>query len=302
MVKILFGGGCMEAVEGDCLKTTTIYDNRKLNFEEDSPFKIPRRGGQLHKIEGKLIVVGGCEGYMKHLDNIEVYNNHKWSVVEDVKLPGKNSCFCSININDTSVIIFGGFNGNECLNDVYQIKSQNDLLEVINLPKLCTRLKNGGICGKENDPTNILLFGGWDEERTLKTIFEYDLENQNLLMHGLMCVPLEGHSVTNIGPHNKFAIISGGYDGISVVSSMFLYNYQEKSMKKLDVCLKIARENHCGIYDEEKKLLYIANGWNGYEALDSIEIFEIINQEPWLIAKSEVFSPIKRNKPSVIIL
>uniref|UniRef100_A0A0K0DV21 Kelch repeat protein n=1 Tax=Strongyloides stercoralis TaxID=6248 RepID=A0A0K0DV21_STRER len=300
MVNILFGGGCIEAGEKECLKTTTIFNTDTFDFEENSPFTIPRRGSQFHILENDLFVIGGCEGYRQHLDSIEKYNNKKWNILNDIKLPNKNSCFTSINVNKTSVIIFGGFNGLECLNDVSQIVNQNNQMKVNKLPNLSTRLKNSTSCYKENQSTDPLLFGGWDEGRTLKTIFEYNLEKQKLFMDGLMCVPLEGHTITKIS-YKKVAIIIGGYDGICVLNSIFLYNFEEKSMKKLNVCLKIPRENHCTIYDDEKKLLFIANGWNGFKALNSIEIFEVISQEPWLIPRNEIFSPIEGNKLCTIM-
>ncbi|CEF69444.1 Kelch-type beta propeller domain-containing protein [Strongyloides ratti] len=302
MVKILFGGGCLKAAEEGCLKKTLIFDNDLLKFEESSPFIIPRRGGQFHKIEDNLYVFGGCEGYRKHLDSIEIYKNNEWNILNDTKLPNKNSCFSSININKKSVIIFGGFNGFECLNDVYQIINENNEIKIIELPKLITRLKNSAVCYKNNQSTDSLLFGGWDESRTLKTIFEYNLEKQQLFMDGLMCIPLEGHTITNIFSNKKLSFIIGGYDGISVRNSIFLYNYEDKSMKKLDICLKIPRENHSTIYDDEKKLLFIVNGWNGHESLNSIEIFELIFQEPWLIAKNEIFSPVNSSKLCTIIM
>uniref|UniRef100_A0A0N4Z610 Kelch protein n=1 Tax=Parastrongyloides trichosuri TaxID=131310 RepID=A0A0N4Z610_PARTI len=300
MVKILIGGGCEEAVEKKCLTSINVFDTDHFSFSLFSSFKMPRRGGSLHKFGDNIIVLGGCAGYKNHLDTIEIYKDDKWNLIENVKLPYEVSCFTSCSISSKSAIILGGFNGLECVNDVIKINYDDNKIEVMALPKLCTRLKNSACTYNNNN--KIILFGGWDEERTLKTIFEYDFEKQKTLMEGLMPQTLEGHTITNIFNDNKFAIIIGGYDGINVVNDIYLYNYQTHKMEKLKVSLKMRRENHTVEYDNNKKLLFVFNGWNGNEALGLVEIFDVVLGDPWLIHKEEIYSNYKRNKPCSLIL
>lgn len=89
----------------------------------------------------------------------------------------------------------------------------------------------------QNDVEKVLLFGGYDEQITLKSIFEYSLETESCVMLGVMLSALEGHTVTKINA--CLLLICGGYDGVSVINNLYLYNTVRKSMILLDTKLNI---------------------------------------------------------------
>ncbi|KAK5973339.1 hypothetical protein GCK32_022213, partial [Trichostrongylus colubriformis] len=66
-------------------------------------------------------------------------------------------------------VVVGGFNGQDCLRNVQLIKMNEDEVSSKSLADIPFRLKNS-VAVKISD-SEALLFGGWDEHRTVKGVF-----------------------------------------------------------------------------------------------------------------------------------
>uniref|UniRef100_A0AC35UIC0 Uncharacterized protein n=1 Tax=Rhabditophanes sp. KR3021 TaxID=114890 RepID=A0AC35UIC0_9BILA len=294
---ILIGGGCIKPCERECLASCELLSgSNPIAFE---PFVDPRRGAKLAKFGSNLVVVGGCSDFGHHLDSIEVNcldNSSPWQRCV-TKLPFETSCFSFCQFNQNSAILFGGYDGRDCLNKVCSITQKDHVMVVTDLPRLRTRLKNGAALQVDSD--TILLIGGWDEVRTLNTIFSFSIKNHTCEFKMSLPSALEGHTVTTI-VENNFALIVGGYNGYGVQNGIYLLNFKNNKCNKLEIKLDIARENHCAEFKNQELIIF--NGWSGSNTLDSIEVFAVINCEPWLIRKESRKSLIARNKPCSIQL
>ncbi|KAE9420661.1 hypothetical protein Angca_002011, partial [Angiostrongylus cantonensis] len=177
--------------------------------------------------------------------------------------------------------VIGGYNGTECLKTVQFVTLGEMELSSTTLHDIPFRLKNSA--GVTLTDEAVLLFGGWDESHTMKTVFRlnfnacftsYRIELESILPHDV-----EGHCCARYGDH---VFIIGGYDGISVTDKIVRYSISNKSSEVLPTHLSIPRENHvCEILLD--RYLVIMAGWDGKKALDSIEVFELTDDYPYLI-------------------
>lgn len=147
----------------------------------------------------------------------------------------------------------------------------------------------------------LLLLGGWDGKRTLDTIFSYCV-NENISYEGRLPYPIEGHSAVK---HGDNIIITGGYDGISVVSNITVYNLKDRKCKVIEEKLEISRENHSSVIFEVdgKTILLVVGGWNGKEALKQSEAFEVTDSDPFLKRiEWDLHLNVARNRPAAIVI
>uniref|UniRef100_A0A915EG47 Uncharacterized protein n=1 Tax=Ditylenchus dipsaci TaxID=166011 RepID=A0A915EG47_9BILA len=94
--------------------------------------------------------------------------------------------------------------------------------------------------------------------------------------------PIEGHTVTQASP--QFAYVIGGYNGIGLSNTIHQFDMQTRSFTELKEKLLIARENHATVVyvQDGVKYLVVMGGWDGLKALDSCEVFRIMDEEPYL--------------------
>ncbi|VDL80330.1 unnamed protein product [Nippostrongylus brasiliensis] len=156
--------------------------------------------------------------------------------------------------SDCRGVLLGGFNGNDCLKEVQLVELNGSEVAARRLPDIPFRLKNS-VAVKLPD-SSVLLFGGWDESQTMRTVFRLAFDeaitSYDMKMEAVLPYAIEGHSCAL---HNDHIFVIGGYDGISVVDSIVILD----------------------------RYVVVMAGWNGREALDSIELFEIVDESPYLI-------------------
>ncbi|KHJ98763.1 kelch repeat protein [Oesophagostomum dentatum] len=167
------------------------------------------------------------------------------------------------------------------------------------LPDLPFRLKNGAAIAL--DDYNILLFGGWDESRTMKAVFrlQFDKERDSYetSMEAILPYEVEGHCCVS---HDGYIYTIGGYNGVSVVDTIVRYSVADRESEILPIRLSMARENHvCEIVFG--RYLVVMAGWDGKRALDSVEIFEIVDKYPYLVRVDVAIRLAQaRNRPASI--
>ncbi|VDP57424.1 unnamed protein product [Heligmosomoides polygyrus] len=89
-------------------------------------------------------------------------------------------------------------------------------------------MKNSVAVGLTNG--DVLLFGGWDESRTMKTVFRLSFDechtSLDTKMETMLPSEVEAHSCV---VHGDYVYIIGGYDGISVVDSIVRYSISNRT-------------------------------------------------------------------------
>ncbi|VDO63812.1 unnamed protein product [Haemonchus placei] len=82
-------------------------------------------------------------------------------------------------------------------------------------------------------------------------------------------------------------VLIGGFNGLDCLKSVNLVKLNEREV--LPTRLSTARENHvCEIIFD--RYLVVMAGWDGRQALDSVEVFEIIDESPWILPTGIQFS------------
>ncbi|CAD6184701.1 unnamed protein product [Caenorhabditis auriculariae] len=288
---LLIFGGCSYAKEKGALNSieavsVQIDSTGKpiVQSELCGTLKSPRRSPSVfhHEYRG-ILICGGCSGEGQHLDSMEVLkveNKNCESKEITAKLVAENSCAAFSHFKNKR-LIFGGFNGFDCLTLVQIIHggSEKEDLKVQLLKGSLPRLKNAVCCNIDEE--YFLLVGGWeDEKRTSAGVRRVDFDEdftevRNEFLTSLP-YPVEGHSVVKKG--RKLFVI-GGYDGIRVQDKIVVFDLESRKSEILDTKLTIPRENHVsGIIGE--KYLVVAGGWDSRNSLDSVELLEIIEETP----------------------
>ncbi|KAI1713501.1 influenza virus NS1A-binding protein like protein B [Ditylenchus destructor] len=262
-------------------------------------------------------VVGGCSEPDMHRDDVELadatVNNEsrhlgKWRNATTNCEQGF-SCAAFCQFKNFGGLIFGGYDGIESLNIVNFVQNNGTITPVKST--LPTRLKNSAAVPIDTDnKLSVLLFGGWDEKRTLNAIFEYSLQDESYEVIGILPVSLEGHTAT-LAPSSKYVIICGGFDGITVRDSLWKYDIATKQTVMLNEHLDVARENHAAVVLSETNVdgetvnyFVVLGGWDGSKALDDCEVFAMSDNEPFLVKVTNHVLKLTepRNRPAALVL
>ncbi|RCN27730.1 kelch repeat protein, partial [Ancylostoma caninum] len=176
----------------------------------------------------------GCQAKGCHLSSVEriSWNDGQWkceSAPQSNSTEGK-SCAAFSSLDESTGVIIGGFNGNDCLKTVDVVRFNSDKMCSTSLADLPFRLKNSVAVSLENG--NILLFGGWDESRTMKTVFRLhfneDHDSYEVTMEAILPYEIEAHGCA---VHDGYVYIVGGCDGVSVVDSIIRYSIADRTMR-----------------------------------------------------------------------
>ncbi|CAK5078302.1 unnamed protein product [Meloidogyne enterolobii] len=207
--------------------------------------------------------------------------------------------------------IFGGYDGNECLNQIVKIE-EIEPHNVNLLSPLPFGLKNATAL-PSLDKQKIWIIGGWDGNKTQKTIFEYNIKNQTTKFRHFLPYPLECHAVAfpKIINSKGIGFIIGGFDGIGLRSEILIINLNNGNiLEEINNVKLLKPKENCGAtcfcIDGKKEFLAIFGGWDGYNVMNDIELFEILQESPWL-RREENFKELEnldigRNRPAVICL
>ncbi|WKX88482.1 hypothetical protein Q1695_008263 [Nippostrongylus brasiliensis] len=288
---VLLIGGCTEREEGGALRSIEELSFRhtaagmNVGSRTVGDLQEARRSPSVFSECDGFLVVGGCEKKGRHLSSAERF---QWSPESSVRngilfqnVIEATSCAVSFALDDCRGVLLGGFNGNDCLKEVQLVELNGSEVAARRLPDIPFRLKNS-VAVKLPD-LSVLLFGGWDESQTMKTVFRLAFDeavtSHDLKMEAVLPYSIEGHSCAL---HNDHIFVIGGYDGISVVDTIVRYSISDRSCEVVPTRLAVARENHvCEVILD--RYVVVMAGWNGREALDSIELFEIVDESPYLI-------------------
>ncbi|KAI6207967.1 Abhydrolase-2 domain-containing protein [Aphelenchoides besseyi] len=294
---IVVVGGCAQALERNCHNSIEISDGRE-NFKPIETKMIePRRSPVLiSRNNHTIIVAGGCKDEKQHLNSAEILDVDLQNIHDaQFCLPYEFSCAAYCQLTNGSTLIFGGYNGVDCLKEVIKISGNR----VETMKPLGTRLKNSAAVCVSDD--QVLLFGGWDEKNTLKTVFSYQSDGTQEF-YSLLPSPIEGHTATR---HEDSVYVVGGFDGLSVVNTIIRYDLKTRKAETVGK-LEIARENHATVTYEQNGHFYILviGGWNGRSALAHCELFRLLSSAPWIERiKSTLFELNEpRNRPAAIVL
>uniref|UniRef100_A0A915N0H2 Kelch repeat-containing protein n=1 Tax=Meloidogyne javanica TaxID=6303 RepID=A0A915N0H2_MELJA len=229
-----------------------------------------------------------------HLNSGELFNLDFSKETENFKIDGKLlnynnirgfSCSAFCQIEGDGGFIFGGYDGNECLNQIIKIEE----IEPHNanlLSPLPFGLKNATAL-PSLDKQKIWIIGGID--------------------------PLECHAVAFQKINSKgIGFIIGGFDGIGLRSEILIINLNNGNILEEISNVKLLKpKENCGAtcfcIDGEKEFLAVFGGWDGYNVINDIELFEILQEPPWLrreesSKKFENLDICGRNRPAVICL
>ncbi|KAK0423962.1 hypothetical protein QR680_008431 [Steinernema hermaphroditum] len=289
-------GGCRLICEREGLRSVESLDSGFL-----VEMKEKRRGAAaLALSKSELLVVGGCSDAGVHLRTIEKVDlaRKRSTILGEVDYNFSCAAFCPLQ--DGRLFVAGGYDGIGCLNNVCVVAEDGKFENCRPLP---SDLKNSAAVEIDGQ---ILLFGGWDGKRTLKSIIVYDLEKRDWEVRPGLREAIECHSATRVG---RSVFVVGGFDSFSVTNKIYRYDLDMRSCEELPATLSVGRENHSTVVvqsvDEDKKtLLVVVGGWDGRQALDNVEVFEVLAEAPWLQKASEEVKPISeaRNKPLALAL
>uniref|UniRef100_A0A1I7ZAG6 Kelch repeat-containing protein n=1 Tax=Steinernema glaseri TaxID=37863 RepID=A0A1I7ZAG6_9BILA len=288
-------GGCRLICEREGLRSIETLDSGFL-----LEMKEKRRGASAMALsDTELLIVGGCSDAGIHLRSIEKVDLARKESEILGELDYDFSCVAFCPLQDGRLFIAGGYDGMSSIANVCVVTRDGKFEKFRPLP--CD-LKNSAAVQVEG---RILLFGGWDGRRTLKSIIVYDVEKQSWEVQAGLCESIECHSATKVG---SSVFLVGGFDSFSVTNKIYRYDLDSPNCEELPVKLSIARENHSTVavqsVDGNKTLLVVIGGWDGKQALDSVEIFEVLEEAPWLLKVSEEVKSIGevRNKPVALAL
>ncbi|CAJ0575261.1 unnamed protein product, partial [Mesorhabditis spiculigera] len=265
----------IESIEVDARSEAPGERLKRIETKTMGPLQIARRAPSVMKMSnGSILVAGGCSGPGAHEGSIEIVCGTESTSFDSLLPP--HSCAASSSIDPDELLIVGGYDGFECLNQVSLVNVANNKQSVTRLPTFGSPLKNGAMVNGGNG--ELLIFGGWDGTRTMKSIFRMKLagKDASLEMCGILPHPSEGHSANR---HQNSVFIVGGYDGYAVTDRIVRFDTTNSTAKVLNVKLEVARENHTA--QIIGNFLVVLGGWDGHNALDSIEVCRMARDLQW---------------------
>ncbi|CAB3408613.1 unnamed protein product [Caenorhabditis bovis] len=270
-------GGCALSSEREPIKSIervsiqTNDDSQNVTVESEicGDLAFPRRSPSVFRAENGYLIAGGCAGPNQHLNSvefIEISQTSLKSIPSSLQCPQAHSCAAFDPYSDLT------------LTNAFQVFKSSNRRRNVNgyLPKL----KNATVIENDGD---FVIFGGWmDEKVTTDTVrrvrFDAQFSSYEVIFEGNLPYPVEGHCLVQNG---TCVYLIGGFDGISVISSIIRYDLKTKKCQVLGAELSEKRENHVGGIIGGKYLV-VAGGWNSKQSLDSIEVFELFEDAPFL--------------------
>ncbi|CAI5437835.1 unnamed protein product [Caenorhabditis angaria] len=301
-------GGCALSTERqpiDSIERISITDGgeQKINIESKICGQLShakRSPSVFVKDENTIIIAGGCLGPNNHSNEIEILQKSQdssWTsqISGNSKCEVGHSC-AAFHSKSKTPVIFGGFEAHNCLESV---QVQNEAGDFRKIKGFLPKLKNSVALEIRDE---FLLFGGYqDEKETTAAIrrikFNPSFTEYSIEFDGLLPYPVEGHSLAE---NDEYIYLIGGFDGCFVIPSIIRYSLKTKKSEILDTKLSEKRENHVsGIVGG--KYLIVAGGWDSKKALDSIEVFEVLDSgDLRKIGEGKLETP--RNRPSSVCL
>ncbi|GMT29140.1 hypothetical protein PFISCL1PPCAC_20437, partial [Pristionchus fissidentatus] len=194
-------GGCAAAREETPLRSiergeglrvsSSLIDRGELERARRSPAVVMRNG--------KPSVVCGCSSPGVNEDTVEEWRGDRFVSIEGCKDTVARSCASYCSTSNGRSFIIGGFDGLECLRQITVMDKSGSMTELASFP---SRLKNGAACAvKSRSGQNdvIVVIGGWDEQRTMRTIYAFRENGCNTPeMVGLLPRSIEAHAVVTV--------------------------------------------------------------------------------------------------------
>jgi hypothetical protein len=259
-------------------------DTNNTNNEEQLLLPPPRSGAASVVVNGKLYVFGGFGGGTGRLDDFYVFDfsTLTWDEVEIIgdEKPGcrENNGACVISDGSSSkshnkIIVFGGYNGNTWLSDLWSYditsrrwtciqessassSSSNDTdnvndettatSDVINTSTMAAegpsagngRVQDDGVTARNNNRTNL------SRKR-----------------------PCCRFGYVSLVHDNKF-ILWGGFDGTKWMNDMWIFDFGSDKWNEIQQLGTPPSRRSCPAWAKDEKFIYIHGGFDGIERKD----------------------------------
>jgi hypothetical protein len=260
----------------------------RVALPPNTPLPPPRSGAASVVVKGRLYMFGGYGGGTGRLDDFYSFSfdSNSW---EEVEVLSEEKPGCRENngvvIGDSSrVYLFGGYNGNSWLNDLWCfdittqrwtcIQESSDASEDASNSAL-GRLGEGAGQGPSRrfgyvsvvHNNKFVLFGGFDGSRWLNDMFEFDLNtNTWKTIQAIGQLP-SVRSCPAWAKDDTYVYIHGGYDGVERKADFFAcdlstYTWSELPCKGTPPSPRYFHS--CCIHGNK---LYTYGGYSGSERL-----------------------------------
>jgi len=191
---------------------------------------------------------------------------------------GKRNGHSVVHYNDGTydlMVVFGGYNGNNYLNDVWTYNITTDSW---------AQQTSGATAGTlhtaiyYNDGTNDLMvvFGGYDGNNFLNDVWEYNITADSWTQKTSGATARDYHSAIyyNDGT-NDLMVVVGGYDGNNVINDVWEYNITTDTWtQKNNWSL---RSGHSAVYynDGTKDKMVVFGGYDGNNVINDVWEYNI---------------------------
>ncbi|KAL7477390.1 hypothetical protein ACHAW6_003198 [Cyclotella cf. meneghiniana] len=259
----------------------------RVTLPPNTPLPPPRSGAASVIVKSRLYMFGGYGGGTGRLDDFYSFNfaTSSW---EEVEVLSESRPGCRENngvvIGDSSrVYLFGGYNGNSWLNDLWMFDIETKKWSCIQESSDSNNPGGGedatSITGGNGGPSRrfgyvsvvhdnkFVLFGGFDGTRWLNDMFEFDLStNQWKIVRASGALP-SVRSCPAWAKDDTHVYIHGGYDGVERKADFFAcdlstYTWSELPCKGTPPSPRYFHS--CCIHGNK---LYTYGGYSGSERL-----------------------------------
>ncbi|CAD8053578.1 unnamed protein product [Paramecium primaurelia] len=240
----------------------------------------------------KLYVHGGHNGntWLDDLYYLETQGQHgqaSWYKVHPQgQIPTARACH-SLNIVQKKLYLFGGYDGQECFNEIeiYDIQENRWIQPIVSGTIPTARNAHTMTRYKEN----LYLFGGHSGAQHLQDLHvfnTYKLEWTQVITKGTLPKGLRGHTA-NLIQNNIY--VFGGYDGSGRSNDLFIFNFQTYQwvipnhhgtgtyLQMEEVALSQIpqpRQRHSATATEND-LIYIFGGFDGNKWLNDLYVLDV---------------------------
>lgn len=212
---------------------------------ETSVVPSPRSGAASVVVDNKLYVFGGYGGGTGRLDDFYSFDflTSTWEEVEvlgDVKPGCRENNGVVISDSSRSIILFGGYNGSNWLNDLWKFDIDS---------KRWTCIQETGSSSGIDEANAAIGFGGGPVTTA----------------GSKRPTPRFGYvSVV----HNNKLILWGGFDGAGWMNDMFVFCFDTLTWSQIEQNGTLPSVRSCPAWAKDDKYVYIQGGYDGMERKD----------------------------------
>jgi len=252
-----------------CSLVPYLFREDDNDEEEQLCLPPPRSGAASVVLNHKLYIFGGFGGGSGRLDDFYSFD-FATSTWEEIKPLGEKKPGCRennglvVSSSSRAIILFGGYNGNRWLNDLWSFDVTRNRWTCI---QESSDSKHSDITDEIGAGLRIPMAGEGPLIRNEEV--EHLNRSGRSMSRKRPCCRFGYVSVT----HNNNFILWGGFDGTDWLNDMYIFNFESSKWTEIEQLGTLPSRRSCPAWAKDENFIYLHGGYDGNERKDDFFSF-----------------------------